>query len=66
MRKAAVMPKVQPPELKGFMDKRLSGRNQPSGSTHGQTRSKTSTRHTVVSDVVQISLVIVCMFLQWP
>ena len=28
------MPKVQPPELKGFMDKRLSGKGQLSGSTH--------------------------------
>ena len=60
------MPKVQPPELKGFMDKRLSGRNHPSGGTHDQTRSEVSTRHTVVSDVVQVSLLMISIFLQWP
>ena len=66
MRKVAVMPKVQPPELKGFMDKRLSGRMHPSGSSYGQTRMRISTRHTVVSDVFQGSLLIGCLFLQWP
>ncbi len=60
------MPKVQPPELKGFMDKRLSGMNHPLGSTHGQSRSEISTGHIVISDVFPVLLLIICISLQWP
>ena len=60
------MPKVQPPELKGFMDKRLSGKIHPSGSTHGKTLNRISRNDAVVSDLFRMPVVMLCLLLQWP
>ena len=67
--KAAVMPKVQPPELKGFMDKRLSGKIAPLR----QHKRKYPQYISAYNSCCGVSCVLLhfifdgmCMLLQWP